>query len=670
MGEGVRARIEELRRAIAYHNYRYYVLDSPVIGDAQYDALLAELKRLEVEHPELVTPDSPTQRVGAEPLEGFTQVEHPQPMLSLANAFSDEEVRAWEERTSRLLGRPPGEYVIEPKIDGLAVALTYEGGRLLRGATRGNGYVGEDITTNLRTIKSIPLRIPVGEGVPAPRLLEVRGEVYMPIEGLRELNRQREVAGESPFANPRNAAAGSVRQLDPAIAAARPLDIFIYGIGPMEGVELQSQWETLEYLKELGFKVNPGARLCQDLQEALDYRREWMAGREKLNYEADGMVIKVNDFALQGELGAVSREPRWAIAYKFPAEEVLTKLLDIRVNVGRTGSLNPYAVLEPVPVGGVVIKQAALHNAEDIRRKDIRIGDTVVVHRAGEVIPEVLGPVVALRTGEEREFVMPERCPSCSDPVVRPEGEVMSYCINPACPEQLVRRVEHFRGAMDIEGFGSRMAQIFVEAGLLTDVADLYYLRREEMMALPGMAEVSTAKLLSAIEASKNRPLPRLLVALGIRHVGSTVAELLAGRYSSVEELVRAGREGLETIAGLGPKIAGSIAEHFSQERNRAILEKLRLAGVRMEWKGEGTEEEGILTGLAFVIAGTLPTLSRQAATDLIQSHGGKVAGSVSRNTDYLVAGESPGASKYDRAGALGIPIIDEAELRRMLAGR
>ncbi len=665
----MRERMERLRREIEFHNYRYYVLDSPVISDAEYDALFRELQRLEAEHPEFITPNSPTQRVGAEPLEEFTKVEHPQPLLSLANAFNEEEMQAWEERIVRLLGKPPAEYVIEPKIDGLAVAITYENGHLVRGATRGNGYVGEDATANLRTIKTIPLRIPVGNGFPPPRYLEVRGEIYIPLDAFRELNERREEAGESAFANPRNAAAGSVRQLDPSIAASRPLDIFCYGIGPVEGVDLPSQWQTLEYLRKLGFKVNPGVQLCKSLQEAIACYREWLDKRNELNYGADGMVIKVNSFALQDELGAVSREPRWAMAYKFPAEEALTRLLDIAVNVGRTGSLNPYAVLEPVQVGGVTVKQAALHNAEDIHRKDIRIGDTVVVRRAGEVIPEVVGPVETLRTGKEREFVMPDRCPSCGQPVVQPEEEVMTYCINLACPAQLVRRIEHFasRGAMDIEGFGSRMAAIFVEAGLLKDVADLYYLKREEVMALPGMAELSTDNLLAAIEASKERAMSRLLVALGVRHVGSTVAQLLEQHYTSLDALMAASREELEAIEGLGPHIAGSIVDYFSQEHIVVLLGKLRRAGVKLEWEEAAVGPEGPLAGLTFVITGVLPTLSRRAATELIQAQGGRATGSVSRNTDYLVAGEAPGASKHSRAQSLDIPIISEEELRQMI---
>lgn len=669
MSEDVQERIERVRREIDFHNYRYYVLDSPIISDAEYDRLFQELKELEAAHPELITPDSPTQRVGAEPLERFERVEHPQPVLSLANAFADEDVWAWEGRAQRILGERPEEYVVEPKIDGLAVVLTYENGRLIRGATRGNGFVGENVTASLRTIPSVPLRIPVADSFPPPRLIEVRGEVYMPLDGFEELNRRRLAVEQPPFANPRNAAAGSVRQLDPSIAASRPLSIFAYGIGPLEGENFSSQWETLEYLKKLGFPVNEDCKPLPDLAEAIAYYKEWMDKREGLNYEADGMVIKVNRFDLQEELGVVGREPRWAIAYKFPEEEAVTKLLDIRVNVGRTGALNPYAILEPVEVSGVTVKQATLHNEEDIHRKDIRIGDMVVVKRAGEVIPQVIKPVEALRTGEERIFRMPDRCPVCGEPAVRPEGEAMTYCPNTTCPAQLVRRVEHFvsRGAMDIEGFGSRLAATFVVKGFLKDVADIYYMDREALIALQGMGEKSVDNLFQAIEASKSRPLSRLITALGIRYVGGTVAELLADEFSSLEELKAASQEELETIEGLGPRTAASIVDYFSRPRHRKLIEKLKAAGVKTGERLARERKRGALTGLNFVITGTLPTLSRQAATDLIKERGGKVTSSVSKKTDYLVAGESPGASKYSKAKQLGTPIIDEEELRQMI---
>ena len=671
--KSIEERIEELRREIHYHNYRYYVLASPVISDAEYDKLMQELRELEAAHPELITPDSPTQRVGAEPLEKFEKVSHPRPMLSLNDAFNEEELRAWLERISKLL--PEGitvkdlEYVVEPKIDGLTVVLTYENGRYVQGATRGNGFEGEDVTANLKTIKGVPLRIPVSSNGPPPARLVVRGEAYMPIDKFMEFNRRLAESGQKTFANPRNAAAGSVRQLDPRITASRPLSIFTYAVVDSEGVTITTQWEALQYLKRMGFPVNLDSRLLPDFEQVVAYCHEWMKKRDLLNYEVDGVVVKINSLEIQEHLGAVGNAPRGAIAYKFPGREATTKLLDIGINVGRTGTLNPFAILEPVEVGGVIVRQAALHNEDDIHRKDIRIGDTVIVRRAGEVIPYVVGPVVDLRTGEERIFHMPERCPACGEPVVKPEGEVAYYCVNAACPAQLVRRVEYFasRGAMDIEGFGSRMAEQFVKAGLLKDVADFYYLRREDILALEGFAEKSTDNLLAAIEASKDRPLWRLITALGIRYVGSTVAQLLTKHYSSIDELMAATQEELEAIEGIGPRTAKSIVEWFSRERHREIIEKLRRAGVRMEERREVEERPQPLAGLTFVITGTLPSMSREEAKALIESHGGKVTGSVSSRTDYLLVGESPGATKYNRARELGVPMIGEEDLLRMI---
>ncbi|MFQ6014667.1 MAG: NAD-dependent DNA ligase LigA [Anaerolineae bacterium] len=669
--DDLRERIERLREAIRYHNYRYYVLNDPEISDAEYDQLFRELQSLEAAHPELVTPDSPTQRVGAEPLDEFVKVEHPVPLLSLGNAFNEEEMWAWLERISKLL--PDGtrlEYVVEPKIDGLAVALTYENGYFVRGATRGNGLVGEDITMNLRTIRSLPLRIPANpSGPPAPAAIEVRGEVYMPLDLFEELNRRQEARGEKSFANPRNAAAGSVRQLDSSITASRPLSIFTYAIGYAEGAEIETQWQALQYLRDLGFPVNRDIARFSDLESVISYCQEWMAKRDILNYEADGVVVKINDFSIQERLGVVGREPRWALAYKFPARTAVTRILDIGVNVGRTGTLNPYAVLEPVQLGGVTIKQATLHNFEDMARKDIRIGDTVTIKRAGDVIPQVVGPIKELRTGAERIFERPERCPVCGAPAVQPESEVAVYCVNSACPAQLVESVIHFVQAMDMEGFGEQTARLFVDRGLIKDVADLYYLSREEILALEGFAEKSTDNLLEAIQASKERPLSRLLVALGIRFVGGTVADLLASYYDSIEALMSATQGELEEVEGLGPHTASSIIKFFKEERNRKIIEKLRHAGVRME-RQEG-EEEGPrpLEGKTFVITGTLPSMSREAAKALIAQYGGKVTSSVSSKTDYLLVGEAPGGTKYNKAQKLGIPMIDEEELRRMIEG-
>jgi len=667
-------RIEELRRQINYHAYRYYVLDDPVIPDAAYDALVQELQELEAAHPYWVTPDSPTRRVGGEPLDKFDKVRHPAPVLSLGSTAEVQGIYDWLERISKLL--PAGattadlEYVVEPKIDGLTVVLHYLDGVLVQGATRGDGEVGEDITANLRTVKSLPLRIPISPNGPPPARLVVRGEAYMPIDRFEEFNRRQEEAGEKTFANPRNAAAGSLRQLDPRIAAARPLDLFCYAIVDAEGVEMAAQWEVLAYLRQMGFPVCGDVAKFSDLEAVITYCQEWMKRRDTLNYEADGAVIKINDLRIQADLGFVGKDPRGALAFKFPGREAVTRILDVGINVGRTGTLNPYAKLEPVELGGVTIKQATLHNFEDMARKDIRLGDTVVVKRAGDVIPYVVGPVVELRTGEERPFEIPERCPSCGEPVVKSEDEVAVYCVNAACPAQLVRRIEYFvsRGAMDIEGFGTRMAQLFVDKGLLKDVADFYYLDRDEILALEGFAEKATDNLLAAVEASKTRPLARVITALGIRGVGSTIAELLTGHYSSIDELMAAAQEELEAIEGLGPHIAGSIVEWFSRERHRELVEKLRRAGVQLvEERRERPAEELPLAGLTFVITGTLPTMSRDAATALIQEHGGKVVGSVSSRTDYLLAGEAPGGTKYRKAQQLGVPMIDEAELMQMI---
>ncbi len=671
--ENVRERIERLREVIRYHGYRYYVLDDPEISDAEYDVLMAQLRELEATHPELVTPDSPTQRVGAEPLPQFEKVEHRRPLLSLDNAFDEEEVWAWEKRTRRLLGEGADvQYTVEPKIDGLAVALTYEEGRLVQGSTRGNGFVGEDVTLNLRTIPAIPLRIPVvGDEIP-PLHLEVRGEVYIPRDRFEELNRQREEAGEKPFANPRNAAAGSVRQLDPSITASRPLSIFIYGVGDPEGLTLTTQWDALRYLQHFGFRMAENITRCEDLNQALALYRKWLEERDVLNYDADGVVLKVDSFDQQESLGDVGHAPRWAIAYKFPAHEGITKLWQIGINIGRTGTLNPYAALEPVQIGGVTIRNATLHNEEDIHRKDIREGDTVIVKRAGDVIPQVVAPVKELRTGEEKIFHMPRHCPVCGQPVVKPQEEVMYYCINASCAAQLVGRIEYFasRGAMDIEGFGTRLAQSFVEKGLLQDVADFYYLKAEDLLDLEGFAEKSVANLLAAIEASKRRPLWRLLTALGIRGVGAIVAQLLISQFASLDELMGASEEELEAIEGLGPHTTKSIVDFFAQERNRNLVAKLRRAGVRMSrLPEEAAPQEGPLSGLTFVVTGTLPTMSRDVATEFIEAAGGRVTSSVSRNTDYLVVGEGPGGTKLSRARELGVRTIEERELRRLVEG-
>jgi len=659
-----RQRVEELRNLINYHNYRYYVLDSPEISDAEYDELMRELKQLETEHPELITPDSPTQRVGAAPVEAFGVVEHQEPLLSLANAFSNEELIAWHKRTLNLAGGQDFDFVCEIKMDGLAVALTYVDGSLVTGATRGDGYRGEDVTQNLRTIRSIPLSVPKDA---LPRF-EVRGEVYLSKAGFKKLNEERAREGLPLFANPRNAGAGSVRQLDPRITAQRPLDIYIYALGYAEGKKVpQTHWDRMEYLKSLGFKVSPYNTLCKTIEEVEEYHREWEEKRESLPYETDGVVVKVNSIDLQDRLGFVGHEPRWAIAYKFPAIQGTTILKDIGINVGRTGSLNPYAILEPVRVGGVTIKQAALHNEEDIRRKDIRIGDTVIVQRAGEVIPEIVGPVVSKRTGKERIFSMPSNCPVCGAEVIKPEGEAMHRCTNAACPAQALERLKHFviRGAMDIDGVGDKLCTTLFQEGLVKDVADLYYLTREQLLGMERMADKSVSNILDSIERSKDRPLARVIFALGILHIGEETAELLASQFPSIDKLAEATEEEFLSIPSIGPKIAESVVAFFRQKENRRIIEKLRKAGVKLE-ESPAEPRELPLAGQEFVVTGRLEAFPRSEAEARIKELGGAVGSSVTKKTTYLVAGADPG-SKLDKARSLGTKLLTEEEFLRII---
>jgi DNA ligase (NAD+) len=669
----VTRRIEELREQLRYHSYRYHVLDAPVISDDAYDALYRELQEMEAAHPELVTPDSPTQRIGGEIREEFTAIEHPRPMLSLTNAFNPDELRAWRDRFLRLLPEdyPEPAYVVEPKIDGLTVVLHYANGALTLGATRGDGVRGEDITPNLRTVKALPLRIPVAGGkereVGVPARLVVRGEAYMAIDAFEAFNREQEAAGKRLYANPRNTAAGSLRVLDSSITASRPLSLYCYQAVELEGgPALGSQWEALDYLRQLGFPVSDLNRRFTQFEALVDYAVAWEQERERLNFEADGLVVKIDDFPTQDRLGAVGNAPRWAVAYKYPAPEAVTRLKRIVVNVGRTGSLNPAAELEPVRIGGVTVSNATLHNADYVAERDIREGDRVVVKRAGEVIPQVLRPVLELRPPGTQPWQMPKRCPVCGERVERPEGEVATYCVNAACPAQLVRSVEHFvsRGAMDIEGFGIRQAELFVELGFLSDVADIYYLTAEQLLPLEGFAEKKVANLLAAIEASKERGPARLLAALGIQGVGGTVAQTLMDHYRSLAALAAAPREELEQIPGIGPKLADSVGDWFGRETNRRVVEKLRVAGVRTEAQVVETATPQPLAGLTFVITGTLPTMSREQATEFIQAHGGRVTGSVSGKTDYVLAGERAG-SKLAKAEKLGVPVLDEAALRR-----
>ena len=675
MVQAAAKRAEKLRREINTHNHRYYVLDDSVITDAEYDRLLQELRTLESEHPELLTPDSPTQRVGGAPAQGFTQVQHSAPMLSLANAFNRDELENWLRRTKALADDAEFDLVCELKIDGLAVNLTYQNGVFVQGATRGDGAVGEDVTQNLRTIKTIPLSL-LGE---APDRLEVRGEVYLPIPEFRRLNEERAASGEPLYANPRNTGAGSVRQLDPKITASRNMEIWVYsltrvGTGAGSGAGISApvvgHWEALEWLKSLGFRTNPHNRVCHSIEEVIDFYNLWLEARHDLPYEADGVVVKVSSLALQEAMGVVGREPRWAIAYKFPAEQAMTRLLKIGINVGRTGSLNPYAELEPVVVSGATVRNASLHNEEDIHRKDIRVGDLVTIERAGDVIPHVIGPVLAERPRNAKKFKMPSHCPECGTAIVKPENEAMHRCPNTSCPAQFFELLKHFvsKGATDIDGLGERWCQILIDQGLVTDLAGLYTLQKDELLQLDRMGDKLATRIMANIEASKQKPLPRLLFALGIIHVGSEVAELLTQTYNSIDEIAAATEEELAEIPGIGPKIAASIASYFQVEVNNSVIEKLRAAGVNMKQERRHTSAEGLpFDGKTFVVTGTLSGFSRSEAESRIKDLGGKVTSSVTRNTDYVVVGESPG-SKLAAAERLGTKVLDEEAFVELLA--
>lgn len=666
-----RARAEELQQQINYHNYRYHVLDSPVISDYEYDRLLRELQELEHEYPSLQTPDSPTQRVGGAPIERFNRVPHPAPILSLANAFDAEEVRAWYERILKLDERVGGaDFTVEPKLDGLTVVLHYEGGLFTLGATRGDGENGEDITANLRTVRSLPLRIPVGsyEG-DLPRILVVRGEAMITRDDFEALNRRLQEAGERTYVNPRNTASGSLRQLDPTLTASRPISMVCYAIIDAEGSTPPTQWENLEMLRALGFPVDEQMFHCDDIEEAISICERMADKRDDLAYEIDGMVIKINDLSLASDLGVVGKDPRGAIAFKFPAQVVTTILNDIGVNVGRTGVITPYAQLEPVEVGGVTVRQATLHNFDFIAEKDIRIGDRVLVKRAGDVIPYVIGPVVEARSLQEQPYSLPERCPSCGEPLEQMPEEVAVYCVNASCPAQLVRNLEHFasRAAMDIEGMGIKIAKQLVEAKMVSSVADLYQLRKENLLDLEGFAEKKADNLLSAIHTSRTRSLSRLINALGIRGVGETVASDLARRFRNMDALLATTQAELEQMEGIGPNIAAAIVDWMSTPSNRKLMQMLQQAGVWPEERQDTYEiRPQTLSGLTFVLTGTLPTLSRQEAKALIESHGGKVTSSVSKRTSYVVAGDAAG-SKLQRAQELMVDVIDETGLFALL---
>ncbi|MDD5557717.1 MAG: NAD-dependent DNA ligase LigA [bacterium] len=664
-----RREIGRLRAEIERHNWRYHVLDDPEISDAGYDRLMRRLLDLEREHPSLVTPDSPTQRVGAAPLEEFVHVTHAVPMLSLANATDEEEMREFDRRLKRFLKLPEEgaiEYVAEPKFDGVGVELVYENGALSVGSTRGDGVTGEDVTSNLRTIRGVPLRL---RGKKVPRRLEVRGEVYMDIGDFDRLNRERGERGEPLFANPRNAAAGSLRQLDPSITAGRPLRIFLYSPGRIEGAAIGSQWEFLRRLPEWGLRVNRHVRRCGGIREAIDYHREMEARRGSLPYEIDGVVIKVDRFALQERLGVISRSPRWAIACKFPPRQETTKVLDIVAQVGRTGALTPVAVLDPVRIGGVEVRRATLHNQGEVDRKDVRVGDTVVVQRAGDVIPEVVKVVTAARPPGTGPYRLPAKCPVCGADVERPEGEAVSRCTGISCPARLKETIRHFasRRAMDIDGLGERIIDRLVERGLVRSVADLYRLKEDDLLSLDRMAEKSAGNLIAAIDRSRKATLDRLIFALGIRHVGEHVAKVLARRFGTFEAIQEAGEEELTAVREVGPRIARSIATFFRQKANLAAIERLREGGVTCApAAGDAT---GALAGRTFVFTGSLERLTREEAARLVEGAGGRASGSVSRKTDYVVAGADPG-SKYAKAKGLGVKIIAEEEFLRLLGRR
>ena len=664
--EKIAARVAQLRELINYHDYRYYVLDEPEIADVEYDRLFRELQELEERYPELVTPDSPTQRLGGRPAERFATVAHRQPMLSLENAFSEGEAREFENRLQRFLRQTePVAYVVEPKMDGLAVNLTYEEGRLTLGATRGDGWQGENVTQNLKTIKTIPLRLRT-DSLPAPAFLEVRGEVYMDVRDFQNLNRDRESRGEPAFANPRNAAAGSLRQLDPAITASRPLKIFCYGVGEVQGRTFASQWDILGALQAWGLRVNPRVERHVGIEAAIAYHHRLEQERHALPYEIDGVVIKVDRLDLQARLGLKTRSPRWALAYKFPATQATTRIKKIIVQVGRTGAVTPTAIMEPVEVGGVTVSRATLHNEDEVARKDVREGDWVLVQRAGDVIPEVVKVITSKRTGQERPFTMPSHCPVCGTPLIRPAGEAVTRCPNPDCAAQLKRAIRHFasKGAMDIDGLGEKIVEQLVDNGLIQDVADLYRLTVDDLLPLERFAEKSAQNIVSAIQGSKNPPLDRFIYALGIRYVGEATANLLAQHFQSLEALAAASADELQQIEGIGPQVAGSIADYFHSQRSQTLLQKLREAGVTPQAAARPLPSP--LANKTFVFTGALKKFSRDEAKALVTARGGKVASSVSSRTDYVVVGADPG-SKYVKARELGLTILDEDAFEALL---
>lgn len=664
-------RAAELREQVNYHIYRYHVLSAPVITDAEYDKLYHELRALEEAHPELITPDSPTQRAGSDLSEDFPKLRHPAPILSLSNCFSVEDLRAWEERNLKLLpAGTPLAYTLEPKLDGLSIVITYENGMLTKAATRGNGEVGDDVTANVRTIRTVPLRIPVNPTqarYPTPERLTVRGEVLFLKQDFEKVNQKQAELGLPLFINARNTASGALKQKDSRMTAARPLTAYLYAIVDAVGITLDKQWDMLEFMRDMGFLVAPDAALYPTLEAVIAQLPTWESRKRGLSFEIDGVVVKINDLNIARELGIVGKDPRYATAYKFPTEEVTTKLLGVTVNIGRTGKVTPTGQLEPVFVGGVTVVNATLHNYQQIAELDIRIGDTVIVKRSGEVIPYVIGPVTALRTGEETPIMPPTHCPHCDTPIIQPEGAVDHFCPNVRCPERVFRSIEFFvsKGAMDIEGMGPQTVKVLMERGLIGDEADVFYLKPEHMEGIEGFAEKKIANLMASIDAARNRPLAQLLASLGIDGVGGKIATDIANAFGSIEALLNASVEEIDALEGIGEVLAQSIVDWFAEPYHRALLEKMRAAGVRMT--GEAKVVAGSqLDGLTFVLTGTLPTLSREAAEALIMAHGGKVSGSVSKKTSYVLMGESPG-SKADKARQLGVPIISEEELRRLV---
>ncbi len=661
-------KIEALRKSLHYHNYRYYVLDDPEISDAEYDRMMQELIQLETSYPELSSPDSPSVRVGAPPLDKFETAVHSLPMLSLDNAFGNSDVLDFDRRIKRFLNT--GEniiYTAEPKMDGVAVEIIYKNGKLVLATTRGDGIRGEVITSNIKTIRSVPLVLREEKNEKIPSLLEIRGEVFISLDGFKRLNRDRLAGNLMPFANPRNAAAGSLRQLDSKVTAKRPLEIFFYGVGNLTDVEVPSHWDLLCLLKEMGFRINPLIRPKITIEEVLDFYKELSEKRNQLDYDIDGMVIKVDDLSMQKRLGATSRSPRWAIAYKFEALQETTRVLNIEVQVGRTGTLTPVAHLAPVIVGGVTVSRATLHNEDEIERKDVRIGDSVLVQRAGDVIPEVVKVIESKRTGKEKKFTMPHRCPVCNSGVVRLEGEAATRCINTNCPAQIKEGIKHFasKGGFDIDGLGDKLVSQLVDKGLLVSYADIFHLSIEAIESMERMGAKSAENLLLAIEKSKKISFEKFLYAIGIRYVGEHVAGILANEFQTLDRLMQASREDIEAVEGLGPVVAESIVRFFQQKENRDTIDRILDSGVKIISKGP--RKSGKLRGKIFVLTGTLETMTRSEAKEMIESSGGKVSATVSRNTDYVVAGGLPG-SKLDRAKNLNIEIIDEAALKRMLS--